>query len=458
MKKKNLLAMIVAILMVFAMMPVTAGTVFAEEDSDVTVSIGVYDRTNKVCGQGGSYTLGAEDMTHTIDKHIMTKGASAQLTAAPDDGYEFVGWFMGQIVAGIDELQIRPIGNAGSTDPSGPFIAEEDVVLCAVFKDKNDTSTEAEPPVFNVSSLTVEISSGEKVATVGDTVTISIEITDASDLKNVVLYINPPESQNTEGPIPMVYNAKTGKWQWSATIDSLEQETTGLYRIGGFVAEDVSGNVCYLANSNVIQDTSVPAADLSAGDFTVAETIPPAPAKPVSIQDAKVVLSANAYTFNGKVRKPAIKTIGGKTLKSGTDYSVKWSNASSKNVGSYTVTITGKGNYTGTTKAKYRINPKGATLSKPVKGKKAATVKWKKQSAKMAKKRITGYQIQLATDSKFKKNKKTVTVKGYSKVSKKVSKLKGGKKYYVRIRTYMTVNGEKFYSPWSKAKTVITKK
>ena len=109
MKKKNLRAMIVVMLMVFAMMPVTAGTVFAEEDSDVTVSIGVYDRTNKVCGQGGSYTLGAEDMTHTIDKHIMTKGASAQLTAAPDDGYEFVGWFMGQIVAGIDELKIRPM-------------------------------------------------------------------------------------------------------------------------------------------------------------------------------------------------------------------------------------------------------------------------------------------------------------------------------------------------------------
>ena len=58
----------------------------------------------------------------------------------------------------------------------------------------------------------------------------------------------------------------------------------------------------------------------------------------------------------------------------------------------------------------------------------------------------------------FKKNKKAVKVKGYSKASKKVSKLKGGKKYYVRIRTYTTVNGVKFYSPWSKAKTVTTKK
>ena len=64
----------------------------------------------------------------------------------------------------------------------------------------------------------------------------------------------------------------------------------------------------------------------------------------------------------------------------------------------------------------------------------------------------------MATNKKFTKNKKTVTVKGYSKTSKKVTKLKGGKKYYVKIRTYKTVGGKKFYSSWSKVKTVKTKK
>ena len=182
------------------------------------------------------------------------------------------------------------------------------------------------------------------------------------------------------------------------------------------------------------------------------------PAKPVSIANAKVVLSASSFAYNGKVRKPSIKTINGKALKSGTDYTVKWSNTSSKNVGSYTVTITGKGNYTGTTKATYKINPKGTSLKKPKKAKKAITVKWKKQAAKMSKSRITGYQIQLATDKQFTKNKKTVTVKGYKKVSKKVKKLKGGKKYYVKIRTYKTIKGKKYYSKWSKVKTIKTKK
>ena len=104
------------------------------------------------------------------------------------------------------------------------------------------------------------------------------------------------------------------------------------------------------------------------------------------------------------------------------------------------------------------INPKGTSLSKVTKAEKAATVKWKKQSSKMSSPRITGYQIQLATNSKFTKNKKTVTVKGYSKTSKKVTGLKGCKKYYVKIRTYKTVNGTKHYWPWSKTKTVTTKK
>ncbi|MCR4712119.1 MAG: cell wall-binding repeat-containing protein [Clostridia bacterium] len=76
---------------------------------------------------------------------------------------------------------------------------------------------------------------------------------------------------------------------------------------------------------------------------------------------AEVKLSATVFTYNGKVQKPAIKTISGETLTPGTDYTAKWSNASSKNAGTYTVTITGRGKYIGTTKATYTIKPKGIT-------------------------------------------------------------------------------------------------
>lgn len=98
---------------------------------------------------------------------------------------------------------------------------------------------------------------------------------------------------------------------------------------------------------------------------------------------------------------------------------------------------------------------KKASISKLSKGKKAITVKWKKV------KTIKGYQIQLATDKKFKKNKKTVTISKQKTTKATVKKLKAKKKYYVRIRTYKNVKYQgktiKVYSSWSKVKTIKTK-
>lgn len=79
---------------------------------------------------------------------------------------------------------------------------------------------------------------------------------------------------------------------------------------------------------------------------------------------------------------------------------------------------------------------------------KAFTVKWKKKSS------ITGYQIQYSTNSKFKKGNKSIKIKSAKTVSKKITKLKVAKKYYVRIRTY---KGKK-YSKWSKVKSIKTTK
>lgn len=75
----------------------------------------------------------------------------------------------------------------------------------------------------------------------------------------------------------------------------------------------------------------------------------------------------------------------------------------------------------------------------------------------------TGYKIVYSTDKKFtKKTTKTAVIGKNKTVSPTVSKLKAGKKYYVRIRTYKTIkaNGKtkKLYSAWSKIKTVTTYK
>ena len=75
-------------------------------------------------------------------------------------------------------------------------------------------------------------------------------------------------------------------------------------------------------------------------------------------------------------------------------------------------------------------------------------IKWKKKSG------ITGYQIQYSTNSKFKKGNKSIKIKNAKTISKKITKLKAAKKYYVRIRTY---KGKK-YSKWSKVKSIKTPK
>lgn len=190
--------------------------------------------------------------------------------------------------------------------------------------------------------------------------------------------------------------------------------------------------------------------DRTTDDKTVKWSIAPKKITPT------MALSATSYTWNGKVKKPTVTVKDGSTKLAASDYTVTYKN--NKNVGKASAVVTLKGNYSGSKTVTFKINPKGTSLSKVTKAKKAATVKWTKQSAEMSSSRITGYQIQLATNSKFTKNKKTVTVKGYSKTSKKVTGLKGGKKYWVKIRTYKTVNGTKYYSPWSKVKTVKTKK
>ena len=98
------------------------------------------------------------------------------------------------------------------------------------------------------------------------------------------------------------------------------------------------------------------------------------------------------------------------------------------------------------------------TVLKSIKNPKSKTldVEWNKNT------KITGYQIQYSTDSNFKSSKtKTITIKNKSQTNKTVSKLKKGKKYYIRIRTYKTLKinnkSTKFYSSWSRVKSIIIK-
>ena len=172
---------------------------------------------------------------------------------------------------------------------------------------------------------------------------------------------------------------------------------------------------------------------------------------------SSIKLKATSLTYNGKVRTPKVivKDRTGKTLVKNTNYTVSYAKGR-KYVGKYAVKITFKGKYSGTKTLYFTIKPKATSISSLKAGSKKFTVKWKKQATQ-----TTGYQVQYSASSKFSKAK-AVTVGKNTTVSKKISKLSGKKKYYVRVRTYKTVkiNGKsiRIYSGWSKAKTVTTKK
>ncbi|MGO5294509.1 Ig-like domain-containing protein [Collinsella sp. LCP21S3_A3] len=69
------------------------------------------------------------------------------------------------------------------------------------------------------------------------------------------------------------------------------------------------------------------------------------------------------YNGKGQEQKPEVRD-GEKALAEGTDYTVSFSE-DTKNVGTVTVTVTGKGNYAGTVERTYRITPATLTVNTP---------------------------------------------------------------------------------------------
>ena len=159
-------------------------------------------------------------------------------------------------------------------------------------------------------------------------------------------------------------------------------------------------------------------------------------------------ISTKAFTGKAITQNVTVK-VGNTVLKNGTDYTVSYSN--NKKVGKATVKITGKGKYGGVITKTFKINPAKQEIQKLTAKSKAFFVDWAQKGS------ATGYEIQYATNSKFTgANKVAITNNKTDKTT--VSKLSGNKKYYVRVRSYTTVGGTKYYGTWSAVKNVTTKK
>ena len=199
-------------------------------------------------------------------------------------------------------------------------------------------------------------------------------------------------------------------------------------KIGSYVQSYAQQNSIPFAVQNNLKPTATPA--LPTGKFTVK-------------------LSAATVAYNGKTQTPSITvTYKGKKL-SGKYYTVKCTN--NKNIGTATVTVTGKGTYKKCSgKATFKIVLKKSTLSSLKTGKKSATLSWKTLTGS------TGYQIQYSTSKNFSKAK-TVKIAGAGKRSTTIKKLTSKKTYYVRIRAYKIVNKKTVYGAWSVSKKVVVK-
>ena len=176
------------------------------------------------------------------------------------------------------------------------------------------------------------------------------------------------------------------------------------------------------------------------------------------ISRPQIIWGKTDFSYDGGMKAPSltVQDSKGKTLNAGTDYQVSYSEGR-KNPGVYTAVIEFRGNYSGKVSETFTIRPKKTSLKKVSAKSKGMQATWKKQTAQM-----DGYQIQYSTSKSFKGKTTKLTAAKKSAVSKKISRLKGKKKYYVRVRTYKTVkvNGEKvkLYSDWSGKKSVKTKR
>ena len=167
------------------------------------------------------------------------------------------------------------------------------------------------------------------------------------------------------------------------------------------------------------------------------------------IKLSKCKFSVKDQVYTGKALQPDVTVKYGKqTLKKDKDYKLSYKN--NKAVGMATVTVKGKGKYTGSKTLTFKISPKGTAFSKLTGGKQQITLKW--NSAKG----ITGYEIEYSRESDYYGSTR-VKIKKAKTLTTTIKDLKAKKKYYVLIRTYKTVGEKTYYSAWSKTKTVKTK-
>jgi len=223
---------------------------------------------------------------------------------------------------------------------------------------------------------------------------------------------------------------------YTGTLDYTKNFPAGSYTL--FIVDAP----CY-SNGNLVDNWSSFDCPSITTPFTVTSS-------KTNIKNCSIKIKDTTLNYTGKNLTPSITVKkGSTTLKKNTDYTLTFNKSTRKEIGTYKVTIKGIGKYTGSVTKSFKIVPKGTKFTSVKPTADSVTLKWTAQKTK-----TNGYQIQIATRSSF--SDAETYFSSISKTKRIIEDLDSDTKYYVRIRTYKIVNGEKVYADWSATKSFWT--
>ena len=288
--KKRIISILLAILMVFAMIPLTTGKVYAESDTDTVPPVINPESLSVTLPEGKDKVTVGDTVTFAVDvtddryvrrvqidlKYpVSNKLEAVVLTYSGEDEEGRNGTWTGDFTI-TDETecgiwQIR--GIYAYDDQNGASVMNKNYMssgtdLSAYDVEVYGTSADpdTEPPVINPESLCVALPEGKNIVTVGDTVTFAVDVTDDRYVSRVQIDLDYPVSQGLEA-LELTYvgtdeEGRNGTWTGEFTIT--DETECGIWKIRGIYAYD-SQNGASVMNKNYMSSGT----DLSACDFEV---------------------------------------------------------------------------------------------------------------------------------------------------------------------------------------------
>lgn len=368
------------------------------------------------------YELGADDAVNAdANPFYYTKSEGKITLAAPSrEGYLFAGWTLA----------------ADSTDYTTEVSTNVDAItVYAHWTERND----AQIPAINEQPEAVKCKTGENA-----TLNVRASVSDNGSL-SYQWYRNSAAKIRNAIPIE-------GATENRYTADTSAVGTTYYFCVVTNTNDAVNGIRTATVTSDIVAVEV--AAKPNVSDRSDTETTKPSePSAPDSKPASTISGVKNNYTVKSDSKSFTLKAEGyGEVSFASSNSKVasvdpKTGKVKVKGPGIVKITISASGDdaHAATTKViTIKVNPKKASIkSAKSKDKKQLTISWKRDS------QVSGYEIQYSTDKNF-KNAKTVTVTKNKATSKSINKLKSGKKYYIRVRSYKKFGKEKLNGSWSK--------